>query len=214
MRIDVDFVSDLCYLVTVCSHFTLDAERMKRLFLGGLCLLTLSCSSQRSTREDAVLARIQKIASESASLSDTIPPARQPVPTLPNGITSEADSQYVGVEGMSDTLETESALVSKRLELARQHYLAALGSQESGDSTLAYDEFEAAIGILNELIYHDDIESNKDFIDLDSSVVGDYSKYLDTHPNIPRNVFLCPSERAEQRHRQANRARNQGISQE
>ncbi|HTY36680.1 MAG TPA: LysM peptidoglycan-binding domain-containing protein [Bacteroidota bacterium] len=89
-----------------------------------------------------------------------------------------------------DTLETESAFISRQLELARQHYLTALSPQEPGDSTLVVDEFEAAISILNELTYHDDIETNKDYIDLSKSVIEDYQKYIDTHPMPGRDASV------------------------
>lgn len=156
---------------------------MKRLILCLLCLQALSCSSSRSAKEEAILARIQKIANESGVPSDTIPAAKLSPQTIPTPVIIAApDTQAVGTNGVADTLETESAFISRQLELARQRYVSALTSQETGDSALVVDEFEAAISILNELTYHDDIETNKDYIDLSKSVIEDYQKYIVTHP--------------------------------
>ena len=164
---------------------------MKRLILCLLCLQALSCSSSRSAREEAVLARIEKIAKDSGAPSDTIPPPQPSPQTTPRPfVISAPDTQAVGTNGVTDTLETESAFISRQLELARQHYVAALSSQETGDSTLIVDEFEAAISILNELTYHDDIETNKDYVDLSKSVIEDYQKYIVTHPMPGREASV------------------------
>jgi len=164
---------------------------MKRLILCLLCLQALSCSSSRSAREEAFLARIQKIANDSGTPSDTIPPPQPSPQTAPKpSIIAAPDTQAVGTNGVADSLETESAFISRQLELARQHYVAALSSQETGDSILIVDEFEAAINILNELTYHDDIETNKDYIDLSKSVIEDYQKYIVTHPMPGREASV------------------------
>lgn len=73
---------------------------------------------------------------------------------------------------------TYDEVTGQLLEQARQHYLSALEAEESGDSTRSAAEFEYAIGILNELSYYPNIESNKDFNDLSRSVVEDYEKYI------------------------------------
>ena len=65
-----------------------------------------------------------------------------------------------------------------RLEAARQHYLSALQAQTMGDSVLSANEFEEAIGILNEISYYPDIENNQEYNDLSRSVVEDYEKYI------------------------------------
>ncbi len=157
---------------------------MKNLIPFSLCFLVLGCTSQQSTRHEEVLARMEKIARESSSSSDSSYLAQQDPPKKPVPSIAIPDSDLVVTEGISDTVETESVLISKQLEAARRHYVAALESQENGDSTLAVGEFEAAIGILNELLYYPDIESNKDFIDLSKSVIDDYQKYIDTHTDL------------------------------
>lgn len=164
---------------------------MKNLILLILSTLILSCSSQRSVREDEAFARMKKIAAETSSTPENgaaawQDPGRRPV-TPPSAVP---DSELVANESIADTVETESVLISKQLEVARRHYVAALESQENGDSTLAVSEFEAAIGILNELLYYPDIETNKDFIDLNKSLIDDYQKYIDTHSNLGRDASV------------------------
>ena len=137
------------------------------------------------------MARIGKIARESRSPADTIP---QLGSTPDSGSSSLllAIPDTIRAPGKSplDTVETESAFISRQLELARQHYVAALSAQGTADSTLVVDEFEASINILNELTYHEEIEANKDYIDLSKSVIEDYQKYIDTHPMPGRDASV------------------------
>ncbi len=77
-----------------------------------------------------------------------------------------------------DTIPDQSVFLASQLELARQHYLAALAAQDDGDTMRSAEEFEHAIQILNELSYFPDVESNKEFIDLSQSIVDDYEKYI------------------------------------
>ncbi len=86
------------------------------------------------------------------------------------------------VEG--DSLENQQLYISQKLEEARQHYLAALTAQESGDSTRGAIEFESAITALNELSYLPDIDSNKDFADLSQNVIDDYEKHITSIDNL------------------------------
>lgn len=157
---------------------------MKRFLLGVLCFLVVSCSSERSTRGEATLARIKKIAQESAASTDTIPPnpSRSQTAAFSDPGVS-ADTQVVATNGSADTLETESILISRGLEAARQHYVAALAAEEVGDSTLVVPEFENAEKILEQLQYYD-VDTNKDFIDLDKSVTDDYKKYIASHRDL------------------------------
>lgn len=145
-------------------------------FIGGVfCLVLAACTSGSSTRTDEMFARMGEIARSSSASGDTVV----------SGPASRVDlaSQSVHISDslaaiLPDSLVDESALIAQKLELARQHYLGALGAQEAGDSTRSEHEFEQAIGILNNLSYHPDVESNKDFVDLSRSVVEDYEKYI------------------------------------
>lgn len=96
--------------------------------------------------------------------------------------TTEEFADSVSAEVADDTTNGNGngsdPVVARRLEAARQHYLAALEYQENGDTTNSQMEFENAIQIINELSDYPDIESNKDFLDLSESVVEDYEKYI------------------------------------
>ena len=168
-------------------NFTLDAGLMKQLGLIILCFLAMSCSSSRSTKEDALFARMEKIANQVDSPADTIPSSlsssHQAEPSslvIPDTLLSVANSG-------SDTLETESELISRSLEAARQHYVAALSAQGTADSSFIASEFEAAINVLEQMTYYADIDSNKDYNELIGSVVEDYRKYLDAHSDLQGN---------------------------
>ena len=87
-----------------------------------------------------------------------------------------SDSATVAVSDSTD--EGDETVIAVRLESARQHYLSALQAQTMGDSVLSADEFEQAIGILNEISYYPDIENNQEYNDLSRSVVEDYEKYI------------------------------------
>jgi len=157
---------------------------MKYFLAGVLCIVLGACSSGPSTRTDDLFARMGEIARSSSTPSSdstlsTVPP-QPPSATRPS--SSRANDLSVLVEGVNappvDSLADESVLIAQKLELARQHYLAALGAQEASDSTLSEHEFEQAIEILNELSYFPEVESNKDFTDLSRSVIEDYEKYI------------------------------------
>ena len=159
---------------------------MKRFLIGVLCLLVGSCSSERSTRGDETFARIEKIAKESAASQDSIPShSSRSLNGAFNESVAPLDTQMVATNGAADTLETESLLISRGLEAARQHYVAALAAEEAGDSTLVVPEFENAKRILEQLQYYD-VETNKDFIELDKSVTDDYRKYIASHRDLGR----------------------------
>ncbi|HEX9005706.1 MAG TPA: lytic transglycosylase domain-containing protein, partial [Bacteroidota bacterium] len=70
------------------------------------------------------------------------------------------------------------SVISVMLENARQHYISAMDAQEGGDSVRSAAQFEEAIGILNELSYVPDMDSNRDFNDLSKAVIEDYEQYI------------------------------------
>jgi len=91
-------------------------------------------------------------------------------------LKSGIDSSGIALSDSAD--EGDEKVIAVRLESARQHYLSALQAQTMGDSVLSADEFEQAIGILNEISYYPDIENNQEYNDLSRSVVEDYEKYI------------------------------------
>jgi len=91
-------------------------------------------------------------------------------------VKTGSDSSGIALSDSAD--EGDEKVIAVRLESARQHYLTALQAQTMGDSVLSADEFEQAIGILNEISYYPDIENNPEYNDLSRSVVEDYEKYI------------------------------------
>lgn len=82
------------------------------------------------------------------------------------------------------------AITAQLLERARQHYLSALEAEQSNDSVHAATEFEYTIGILNELGYYPNIETNCDFNDLSHSVIEDYEKYITQIDSLGPNTSI------------------------
>jgi membrane-bound lytic murein transglycosylase D len=163
---------------------------MQRLVIALLSLLILGCSSEQATRTKTDLA-------VHSSVTQTTPPSgkdiklsslepqngRKPHISTPKSnaadpVNNAADTAYANGNGMSDTSAEDMELILQHLEQARQHYLLALASQESGDSVSCGIEFEAAIQILNELGDYSNIDSSKEYMDLSKSLVEDYEKYI------------------------------------
>jgi len=142
-----------------------------------IAVFLLSCSSGKeaastsSTKGSPAGNATPSLASSSHPSTDTLEAVR---------VKKELESWY------ADTLETvvldtmlgDVNLVPGMLELARQHYLDALGAEEAGDTVLSETRFEEAIEILNELSYYPDIESNKDFNELSTSIIEDYERHI------------------------------------
>jgi membrane-bound lytic murein transglycosylase D len=154
---------------------------MLRYFAGLICLVFAACSSGSTSRVDDFFARLEQESSR-PSASDSLQPTNA-------GLFGQRDTAFLKTTAFdstttdlrfeeNDSLIDESALIAQKLELARQHYLAALSAQGANDSTLSAYEFERAIDILNELSYFPEIETNKDFTDLSKSVIEDYEKYI------------------------------------
>ncbi|MGD1045657.1 MAG: LysM peptidoglycan-binding domain-containing protein [Bacteroidota bacterium] len=165
---------------------------MQRFVIVLLSLLFLSCSSEQATHTNTDLAVQSSVA------QTTLPSGKdnkltsfeiqngskrhisKPKSNSADSVNNAADTAYINANGnaASDTLGEDMELILQRLEQARQHYLLALASQESGDSVSCGIEFEAAIQILNELSDYSSIDSSKEYMDLSKSLVEDYEKYI------------------------------------
>jgi len=164
---------------------------MQRFVIAVLSLLLLSCSSELATHTNTNLA-VQSSVTPSAPPSgkDVLRTSSEP----PNGSkphtgkplkSNTADSHISAPDTVSpsgptvtDTVNVDQELILKHLEQARQHYLLALASQESGDTVSCGIEFETAIQILNELNDYASIDSSKEYVDLSKSLIEDYEKYI------------------------------------
>ena len=83
-----------------------------------------------------------------------------------------------------DSILTDDDAVDRLMGLARGHYNDALRLQSLGQQDSSAIEFEKAIGVLNDLGYYPDIESDSDFVDLSRKIIGDYEKYISTIQNL------------------------------
>ena len=85
-------------------------------------------------------------------------------------------------------------IVSEMLEQARQYYVTALSKQEENSTKEAVNNYESALRIINNLSYYPGIENNEAYTDLETSIIEDYKKYLDSLPSIPSNVSFAALE--------------------
>ena len=123
-------------------------------------VLIAACSSERATKSPSL---------QTGSSGNSFRLVSNDPPSLGDAST-ECDTL------LADS--TDDPMTSQLLERARQHYQAALDAEDCSDSVRSANEFEYAIGILNELGYYPNIEGNRDFNDLSRSIVADYEKYI------------------------------------
>ena len=150
---------------------------MHRILFAFCCALLLSCTSEQSLRPK----QTSPAASSTESITSPVPVnevPKAPVAVIDTSSTPVLTQTTSLSTALPDSLPDESEIIGQKLELARQHYLTALAAQEAKDTTLSEEEFENAIGILNELSDYPEVETNKDFADLLKSVVEDYEKYI------------------------------------
>ena len=154
---------------------------MQRFVIALLSLLILSCSSEKATHsstDSTVQSSIGLPSHKDLTLSSIELQSKSKQKTDTDSINNAADTAYTNSNAVSDTSGEDMELILQRLEQARQHYLLALASQESGDSVSCGIEFEAAIQILNELSDYSSIDSSKEYMDLSKSLIEDYEKYI------------------------------------
>lgn len=137
------------------------------------------CESQTIQRSNSPLLTIQiNGAFFPAQSVDTS--RNQSLPTQSDSLSIESDSASVQDSAPDTTLSDDEKSILELLEIAREHYLAAMQAQAEGDSLTSTYEFEEAIKHLNEVSYYPDVENNTDFNELTKSVIEDYEKYIVT----------------------------------
>ncbi len=157
---------------------------MQRFFSILLCVIILGCSSAHTTRPDSTAVTknsssvvYSKVSSASTGTILTIatPPMINDTNAAFQPDTVQLNANTNG-HGLTDTSESDNEQILQNLEQARQHYLLALAAQDAGDSISCQVEFEAAIGILNELGDFPGIDSSKEYLDLSKNLIDDYEK--------------------------------------
>ncbi len=95
-----------------------------------------------------------------------------------------------------DTLQVTSKfeIVSELLEQARQSYVIALQKQEVNSVNETIQNYENALRIINNLSYYPGIEQNEAYVELSSSIIDDYRKFIDALPEIPSDVSFAALE--------------------
>ncbi len=159
---------------------------MQRFVIVVLSLLILSCASEQATHTKIDPAVKSSTVQKATPTGNEIrlssfemqngnkPHINKPKSNNTDSLNNATDTSYTNNNAAAEDME----IILQRLEQARQHYLLAIASQESGDSVSCGIEFEAAIQILNELSDYPNIDSSKEYVDLSKSLVEDYEKYI------------------------------------
>jgi membrane-bound lytic murein transglycosylase D len=177
---------------------------MQRSFVTFLVFLIFGCSSERATKStsdtptsvktnpQAVVTKSElgnnshttsnfsKVEKSKLQAIDSVKIPVDSIRVITNGHTNGNGLDTVGGNGnsISDTTDDDTEQIMQRLEMARQHYLLAIASQEVGDSISSGMEFETAIQILNEVGEYAGIDSLQEYLDLSKSLIEDYEKYI------------------------------------
>ena len=131
-----------------------------------LCIVFAGCSSEEASH--------QNTPPRSAATHDSA----ALTPAVSSAHDTAADTSQAHGLAVNDQEVASDSTVSAMLEQARQHYLSAIAAGENHDSTRSASQFEAAIGMLDQLSYFPNIENNKDFNDLSKAVIEDYEQYI------------------------------------
>lgn len=90
-----------------------------------------------------------------------------------------------------DTIKvTTNTIANEMLETARRDYVNALYKQKLGFKSDALNYYESALSTINKLSYYPEIEENEAFIELESSIVDDYQRYVNELDDLPEDVSI------------------------
>ncbi len=93
----------------------------------------------------------------------------------------------------TDTLKNVEAPFSRMnelLESARKDYVSALYQQKLGFKVETLNYYESALSTINKLSYYPDIEVNTPYSELESSIVEDYQKFIESLEELPENASI------------------------
>jgi len=80
--------------------------------------------------------------------------------------------------------------VNEMLESARRDYVNALYQQKLGFKAEALNYFESSLSLINKLSYYPSIEENTTYAELESAIVEDYQKYIESIDELPENASI------------------------
>lgn len=101
-------------------------------------------------------------------------------------------SNSTNYKAIQDTVQNKESrsLVNQMLESARRDYVNALYQQKLGFKTEAINYFESALSTINKLSYYPEIENNEAFDELETSIVEDYQKLVDSFDELPDDISI------------------------
>ncbi len=80
--------------------------------------------------------------------------------------------------------------MNELLESARKDYVNALYQQKLGFKVETLNYYESALSTIIKLSYYPEIESNTSYSELESSIVEDYQKYIESLDELPANASI------------------------
>ena len=92
--------------------------------------------------------------------------------------------EYAELDDAHGAPAVADAVIRKRLDQARAHYLHALKAVEGNREKVAAQHFEAAIAILNNMMTHPDIGAMQEYTRLSRSVIRDYEGKITSIENL------------------------------
>ncbi len=100
-----------------------------------------------------------------------------------------------GISNLQQNEITENTnrigIVSEMLEEARQYYVLALKKQELNSIKETVDNYESALRIINNLSYYPGIDDNAAYVELETSIIDDYKKFVDGLDEMPEGMSFA-----------------------
>lgn len=117
------------------------------------------------------------------------------VPVLALFLYSCGANTDITKKSQSENSQLKTVEISAELlEQARQYYVTALTKQESNSVVEAILNYENALRIVSNLSYYPRIEENEAYVELQASIIDDYTKYVDGLNEIPEEVSFAALE--------------------
>ncbi|MEO8233156.1 MAG: LysM peptidoglycan-binding domain-containing protein [Ignavibacteriota bacterium] len=108
-------------------------------------------------------------------------------------ISSCASSPEITNQNQTEVTENTNriGIVSEMLEEARQYYVLALKKQELNSTKETVENYESALRIINNLSYYPGIDDNAAYVELETSIIDDYKKYVDGLDEMPEGMSFA-----------------------
>ncbi len=97
--------------------------------------------------------------------------------------------------GQPKLVSNAYVIINELMEEARQNYVKALTEQQKGNSSEALKLYDSAMLNLNKLSYYPEIDENRAYTDLESAIVEDYKRLIESLDELPADVSISALER-------------------